>query len=71
MAELFADSPLILDAVDWSIFGLPKRNGLDSTIWIGSAESYTPCHQDTYGYNLVCSSMWSKEMDSFSSKRIQ
>ncbi|CAH1961837.1 unnamed protein product [Acanthoscelides obtectus] len=25
----------------------------DSTIWIGSKGAHTPCHQDTYGFNLV------------------
>lgn len=39
--------------VDWSVLGLNGRDGKDSTLWIGSAGTYTPCHQDTYGFNLV------------------
>ena len=53
MAKLFKDHPDILDAVDWSIFGCKGRNGYQSTIWIGSEESFTPCHQDAYGSNLI------------------
>ena len=40
-------------AVDWGVFGLDGRDGGDSTMWIGSSKAYTPCHQDTYGFNLV------------------
>lgn len=40
-------------AVDWSGFGFPGRDGRDSAFWLGSAGSNTPCHQDAYGCNLV------------------
>jgi len=53
MAKLFADDSAILDSVDWSSFGFNERNGYQSTIWIGSEQAFTPCHQDTYGLNLV------------------
>jgi len=53
MAEIFKDCPHALKAVDWSRFGFPGRNGIDSTIWISSDGADTPCHQDTYGTNLV------------------
>lgn len=54
MAELFQNKDeKVLAAVDWCKFGYPNRNGSDSTIWIGSEGSFTPCHQDTYGSNLV------------------
>uniref|UniRef100_A0A7M5XF59 JmjC domain-containing protein n=1 Tax=Clytia hemisphaerica TaxID=252671 RepID=A0A7M5XF59_9CNID len=53
MAELFNNDEMILNAVDWSPFGFPQRNGRQSTIWIGSEGAFTPCHQDTYGLNLV------------------
>lgn len=51
MAEIFPKDQLT--AVDWSVFGFPNRHGYHSTIWIGSAGAFTPCHQDTYGTNLV------------------
>jgi hypothetical protein len=38
----------------WSKCGFPERNSDHSTLWIGSAGSYTPCHFDTYSCNLVC-----------------
>lgn len=43
----------ILESVDWSSFGFRDRRGEDSTFWLGSAGASTPCHQDTYGCNLV------------------
>ncbi|KAL4239338.1 Cupin superfamily protein [Mactra antiquata] len=53
MKELFQDHPDVLKYVSWGNFGLDDRDGNDSTIWIGSHGAYTPCHQDTYGFNLV------------------
>ena len=53
MAQLFTDDSKILDAVDWSKVGFQGRNGYQSTIWVGSELAFTPCHQDTYGLNLV------------------
>ena len=53
MSELFKDFPDLLQAVDWSVFGLEGRDGNQSTIWIGSDGASTPCHMDTYGCNLV------------------
>ncbi|KAL7077918.1 hypothetical protein ACQ4LE_002957 [Meloidogyne hapla] len=42
--------------VDWSKLNIfpsnIKNNWKDSTIWIGTPGSYTPCHYDTYGFNL-------------------
>ena len=38
----------------WSKFGLGDRDGADSTLWMGTEGAHTPCHQDTYGCNLVC-----------------
>jgi len=43
----------ILQQIDWSIFGFHGYSGKQSTLWVSSEEAYTPCHQDTYGYNLV------------------
>ena len=39
--------------VVWSDFGYPGRAGRESTLWIGTGGANTPCHQDTYGCNLV------------------
>jgi len=38
----------------WSKLGFPDRDADQSTLWCGSAGSYTPCHFDTYSCNLVC-----------------
>ncbi|VDP06211.1 unnamed protein product [Soboliphyme baturini] len=40
-----------LSEVDWSLFGI-ENDGLQSTFWIGSAGAHTPCHYDSYGFNL-------------------
>ena len=57
MVELFSDedqaSKIDEFCIDWSEFGFDKRNAKDSTLWIGTQGAYTPCHFDTYGYNLV------------------
>ena len=38
MVELFDDNSqdAIMDCVDWSKFGFDDRNGLQSTLWVGS-----------------------------------
>lgn len=43
----------LLKCIDWSKFGFSKRNANETTLWIGTKDAYTPCHYDTYGYNLV------------------
>ena len=43
----------LLKCIDWRPFGFEKRNANDSTLWIGTKNAYTPCHYDSYGYNLV------------------
>lgn len=53
MAVLFQDDNAMLKMVDWSTFGFNDRSGADSTIWIGSRGAHTPCHYDSYGYNIV------------------
>ena len=53
MFQLFQDTPSLLSALDWSGLGFEKRGGEQSTIWIGSELAHTPCHYDTYGYNIV------------------
>lgn len=42
-----------MQSVDWTYAGFPERKGADSTLWIGSKGAHTPCHIDTYGFNLV------------------
>nr|CAH7768409.1 unnamed protein product [Callosobruchus chinensis] len=41
------------DSIDWAPLGFPEIKLEDSTIWIGSKGAHTPCHIDTYGFNLV------------------
>ncbi|XP_028921897.1 HSPB1-associated protein 1 isoform X2 [Ornithorhynchus anatinus] len=53
MASMFAGNTQVLQAVVWSDFGFPGRGGKESSLWIGSAGANTPCHQDSYGCNLV------------------
>ena len=53
MSHICIDHPKLINDIDWSVFGFEGRNGNQSTLWIGSEESCTPCHYDTYGCNLV------------------
>ena len=54
LCNIHRDSPeKTFSEVDWSIFGLGEQDWKDSVLWIGSEGAYTPCHYDTYGYNLV------------------
>ena len=41
------------DHITWEPFGFTNRGSNESSIWIGTSGSHTPCHQDTYGCNLV------------------
>uniref|UniRef100_A0A5S6Q880 JmjC domain-containing protein n=1 Tax=Trichuris muris TaxID=70415 RepID=A0A5S6Q880_TRIMR len=41
-----------LDDVDWNTFGI-AQSGRESTFWMGTAGSFTACHYDTYGFNIV------------------
>ncbi|XP_061580284.1 HSPB1-associated protein 1 homolog [Cololabis saira] len=53
IATLFKDQPFMFEDVKWSEFGFEGRDGRDSTLWLGTAGANTPCHQDSYGCNLV------------------
>jgi len=44
--------PDVLSFFSWEKFGV-KNSGFDSTLWVGTEGAHTPCHQDTYGENLV------------------
>lgn len=61
MNELCVGHPDLISAIDWSVFGFESRNGNQSTLWIGSEGSCTPCHYDTYGCNLVAQLWGTKE----------
>eukprot|EP00092_Neocalanus_flemingeri_P066248 GFUD01080678.1.p1 GENE.GFUD01080678.1~~GFUD01080678.1.p1 ORF type:complete len:365 (+),score=133.59 GFUD01080678.1:95-1189(+) len=52
--------PACLPAFCWDKFGYPGRDGSDSTLWVGTEGAHTPCHQDTYGENLVAQLVGSK-----------
>ena len=56
MGKMFAHNKQIIESVKWSDLGLDSKldsNATNSTIWIGSDGAFTPCHQDSYGYNFV------------------
>ena len=53
MKDLFLELPGYKQGIDWSTFGLPELTGEQSTFWMGTEGAYTPCHYDTYGFNLV------------------
>jgi len=42
-----------LAAFPWTDLGFPTRAGEKSTLWVGTKGANTPCHQDSYGTNLV------------------
>ncbi|CAK8681144.1 unnamed protein product [Clavelina lepadiformis] len=50
----------VFDYVPWHTLGFGPNEGLDSTIWIGTKRANTPCHYDTYGFNLVVQVFGSK-----------
>ena len=66
MNELCQSHVDIIEAVDWSMFGFEGRNGIQSTLWVGSEGACTPCHYDTYGCNLVAQLWGTKEWTLFS-----
>ncbi|KPP61916.1 HSPB1-associated protein 1-like [Scleropages formosus] len=53
IAVLFQDKASMFKNITWSDFGYPGRNGRESTLWVGTDGANTPCHQDSYGCNLV------------------
>ncbi|XP_077484085.1 HSPB1 associated protein 1 isoform X2 [Amblyomma americanum] len=68
MSQVFKDLSSVLESLDWSSFGFPGRKGADSTMWLGTEGSHTPCHQDTYGYNLVAQLIGKKSWTMFPAK---
>ncbi|KAK7495632.1 hypothetical protein BaRGS_00013079 [Batillaria attramentaria] len=53
MNQVFDSHPEMLKDVCWSSLGLQGIDGSKSTMWIGSPGACTPCHYDSYGFNLV------------------
>lgn len=57
MKKLFSPESDVVTSVQWHETGLgePKlrNDALESTLWIGTKNASTPCHQDSYGYNFV------------------
>ncbi|KAJ8977965.1 hypothetical protein NQ317_008157 [Molorchus minor] len=53
LAEWFTDLADLRENISWALFGFPEKTADDSTIWIGSKGAHTPCHVDTYGFNLI------------------
>ncbi|KAF5292287.1 hypothetical protein FQA39_LY03321 [Lamprigera yunnana] len=49
----FVDLPELRKHISWDAFGFSDCNVDDSTFWLGSKGAHTPCHQDTYGCNIV------------------
>lgn len=60
MSQLCSSCPELLAAIDWAEFGFEGRGGEASTMWLGCEGSFTPCHFDTYGCNLVAQ-LWGQK----------
>ena len=58
LLNLVDKSHPLVKSIDWAGLGIAETSDGDfcaekSTLWIGTAGAQTPCHYDTYGYNLV------------------
>lgn len=59
MNKLSPAKPSLLNSVRWTETGLfvgsraIANDASQSTLWLGTTGSYTPCHMDTYGVNFV------------------
>ena len=53
MEEIFGSESIFSKAVTWEPFGFKGRGSRQTTFWCGTSGSYTPCHFDTYGCNVV------------------
>ncbi|XP_065168462.1 HSPB1-associated protein 1 isoform X1 [Atheta coriaria] len=51
--QWFIDKFDLRNEISWENYGYSDMKAEDSTIWIGSEGAHTPCHVDTYGFNLV------------------
>lgn len=61
--ECFPES--FREQILWKSFGFEKRGSDDSSIWIGTRGAHTPCHQDSFGCNLVAQVMGHKRWTLF------
>ena len=66
MCNICKDIPDLLASVDWDVCGFKGRSGKDSVLWIGSEGACTPCHYDTYGFNVVAQLSGEKKWTLFS-----
>ncbi|RWS15965.1 HSPB1-associated protein 1-like protein [Dinothrombium tinctorium] len=57
MKDIFKTEQEVLQSVKWSDLKLSNDladpDGRRTTFWIGTKYAYTPCHYDTYDYNIV------------------
>ncbi|KAF5280265.1 hypothetical protein FQR65_LT03073 [Abscondita terminalis] len=49
----FLNIPELHKYITWNALGFSEYNVTHSTFWLGSKGAHTPCHQDTYGCNIV------------------
>jgi len=46
----------LITSINWSKLGFGSNlgnDGKETTFWLGCKDATTPCHYDSYGYNLV------------------
>ena len=53
MCNTCVDAPALQQVIDWGVLGFKGRGWRESVLWVGSQGACTPCHYDTYGFNLV------------------
>ncbi|KAK6639749.1 hypothetical protein RUM43_008024 [Polyplax serrata] len=53
MKDLFPETSSVCESINWADLGITDFKGVDSALWIGNKGAHTPCHFDSYGYNLV------------------
>lgn len=53
MVGTFGEDSSLCQSMKWDMFGFPERSAVQTTFWCGSEGAYTPCHYDTYGFNIV------------------
>ncbi|KAJ8963427.1 hypothetical protein NQ318_018907 [Aromia moschata] len=53
LGEWLTDVESLRKNISWASLGFSDITADDTTIWIGSKGAHTPCHVDTYGFNLI------------------
>lgn len=51
-STVLEDAPHLLEDLAWPQLA-PSLDAAQCALWIGSPGAYTPCHYDTYGFNIV------------------